>query len=139
MQLVVNSSVYNPRISNIYLNVAPYPDYSSKLAGTYPGSYDLCAPADTINYYSTTVAATDTNYKITISNVKNMGPGFVIRALLSTIITIPVQTVDGYTIWGSGTYAPDGRPAYSGDYIMTINDTMVNGLDSQICVMHIQH
>jgi len=59
--------------------------------------------------------------------------------LLSTNITIPVQTVDGYTIWGSGTYAPDGRPAYSGDYIMTINDTMVNGLDSQICVMHIQH
>jgi hypothetical protein len=120
------------------LKIVALPDYADKLAGTYGYSYDYCRPADTLyNYTSVVTKVADTPYKITISNVRNLGASFVVTAVLSSVVKIPVQTVNGYTIWGTGNYSHDNTP-FDTSYMMVINDTMVNALDTQACTMHIQ-
>jgi hypothetical protein len=120
------------------LKILAFPDYGDKLAGTYGYAYDYCTPADMIyNYTSVVTKATDTPYKITISNVRNLGASFVVTAVLSNVVRIPVQTVNGYTIWGTGVYSHDNTP-FDTSYMLVINDTMVHALDTEACTMHIQ-
>ncbi len=140
MQLVINNSKSGAKTHNLYLKINPLPDYSALLARTYTGCYDFCTPINSLTYYTSVVTKiVDTPYKISISNIKKLGSSFVVRAWLSTIVTIPHQTIGPYTIWGSGTFNKDGRPAFDSLYSMTINDTLVNGADTEYCTVHVQH
>ncbi len=140
MQLVINSTKLGAKSRNLYLKINPLPDYSSLLARTYTGCYDFCTPINSLTYYTSVVEKiVDTPYKISISNIKKLGSSFVVRAWLSNIVTIPRQTIGPYTIWGSGTFSKDGRAAFDSLYTMTINDTLVNGVDTEYCTVHVQH
>jgi hypothetical protein len=128
---------------SIIFNVQPFPDVSAILNGTYAASFDFCEP-DTLIYYTSVVMANlSMPYHFTISNIKNMGPGFIVNAQVSQTmphtIIIPYQTASGgYKIWGSGIYAPDNPPNGS-LYQMTISDTLVHGTDTTECTIHLQH
>jgi hypothetical protein len=131
----ISSSSTGTRVHKLILNVNPPKDYGPTLAGTYNNSYDFCQP-DSFFYYSSVVSTVpDTPYLIKISNIKNLGASVKIRALLSKTITVPVQYAGGYTIWGRGTYTKDSGT----NYRLMINDTMVKGIDTQLCTIHIEH
>lgn len=137
--IVISSAATGPQYHMLLINILGLPDYASKLAGTYPGSYDYCIPADSLyNYTSIVNKVTDTPYEIKITNVKNLGLGFTVTAWLSTRVTIPFQSVGGYQIWGSGTFTHD-NPPNENLYQMAINDTLVYGTDTERCTIHIQH
>jgi hypothetical protein len=137
--LVISSSVYGPQYHLLILNVLALTDYAPKLAGTYPGSYDYCTPADSLyNYTSIVNKVADTPYEIKITNIKNLGLGFIVTAWLSTKVTIPFQSVGSYQIWGSGTFTHD-NPPYDTLYQMAIFDTLVSGTDTEHCIIHLQH
>ena len=124
---------------NLKLRVIGLPDYALKLEGTYPGSYDFCIPENMFyNHTSVVSSVSGTPYQIKISNVKSMGAGVYVTANVSTVVTVPFQTVGAYKIWGTGTFTHD-NPPYDTGYQMTIYDTMVNGVDTQHCTMHVQH
>ena len=139
VHFVVTSSAYGGQTHDLILKIVPAVDYAALLVGTYDSSYDFCTPS-IINYTAVVAAVADTPSEITIDNIKNLGTGFVVRAWVTNVVTIPAQTVDGYTIWGTGTFTRDSRPAYDTSYIMTINDTLVPpGNDTETCTIHIQH
>lgn len=140
MQLVINGTANGSKSHNLFLKINPLPDYSALLARTYTGCYDFCTPINSLTYYTSVVTKiVDTPYKISISNIKKLGSSFVVRAWLSNIVTIPRQTIGPYTIWGSGTFGKDSRAAFDSLYTMTINDTLVSGVDTQYCTVHVQH
>jgi hypothetical protein len=131
---IINSAAYGDEVHPLWLNVVLPKDYAPLLAGTYAGSNDYCTPpAGTYNY--TSVVTADSAYRLKITNIRHLGSTFAVKAYVSNNIRIPVQTVDTFKIWGSGTYTNTS----SGQYMMTINDTLVTGLDTQRCVVHIQH
>jgi hypothetical protein len=135
MQFMISSNTYGVQNHNFILKIiAP----NLGFAGTYDSSFDFCAP-NILNYVSVVSPVTDSPSEIKITNIQNLGSGFAVKAQITSIITIPLQTVDGYTIWGSGTYTLDNRPAYDTLYTMVINDTLVQGIDTQICTTHIRH
>jgi hypothetical protein len=139
ISFVISSGATGLQTHMLILNVLALPDYASKLAGTYPGSYDYCTPVDSLYHYTSIVnKVTDTPYEIKISNVKNLGPGFVVTAWLSTKVSVPFQSIGTYQIWGSGTFTHD-NPPYDTLYQMAIFDTLVNGTDTEHCIIHIQH
>jgi len=136
---VIGSAATGLQNHMLLINVLSLPDYASKLAGTYPHSYDYCEPVDSLyNYTSIVSKVVDTPYEIKISNVKDLGLGFTVTAWLSTRVTIPYQWVGSYQIWGSGTFTHD-NPPYDSLYQMAINDTLVIGADTERCTIHIQH
>jgi hypothetical protein len=139
MKLTISSPTTGDEIHNMILRVQPPIDYGPVLAGMYGKSYDFCMPSTILNYPSVVSTVADTPYKITISNIGNMGAGVLVRAWLSNIVTIPVQNVGAFKIWGSGTYSKDGRAGHENDYVMQINDTLANGTDTQRCIIHIEH
>lgn len=130
----INSFQAGIQTHNLWLNVIPPKDYGPLLAGTYTGSFDYCTPPGPGGHYTSAVTV-DSAYRIKISNISQLGSGFIVKALLSNVVTIPLQTVDTVKIWGSGTFTTNA----GGQYLMTINDTLVTGLDTQSCVEHIQH
>jgi len=137
--LIISSAVNGTQTHKLVLNIIPPFDYSPKLAGAYNNAYDYCQPSGNFYNYSSVVSTvTDTPYEIKITNIKNLGPGFVVRALVSNVITIPLQTIGAYTISGSGTFTHD-NPPYDSLYQMAINDTIINGTDVEHCILHIQH
>ncbi len=123
----------------ILLKVGTPADYTKKLAGTYPGSYDYCTPADSLYPYTCiTYTLPDTPHILKIRNIKNLGLNFVVTANISSSITIPYQTIGSYKIWGAGTYTHD-TPPHDTAYQMIIYDTLVRGLDTERCIVHLQH
>jgi hypothetical protein len=139
-QLNISSPLTNTETHNLVLKVIPPPDYSSILANSYTKSFDYCQPNNSFYYYTSVVTAVaDTPYKITISNLRSFGSSFIVRAWLSDVVTMPVQTIGAYTLWGTGTYSKDGRVGHENDYVITINDTVANGTDTQRCTVHLQH
>jgi hypothetical protein len=129
-------SALGTQTGKLILRIVPPTDYAPRLAGTYDSCYDFCSPT-TYHYASICSTVADTPYELKISNVKNLGAGFVVIARVSQVITIPFQTVSGYKIWGSGnyTYVSNSGLHY---YEMVIDDTLVNGNDTEACIMHIQ-
>ncbi|MES2704303.1 MAG: hypothetical protein V4649_16800 [Bacteroidota bacterium] len=139
VQFSITSDLTGTETRSLIFRVNPLPDYAGTLAGTYIKCFDFCPPTGFTYYTSTVSAVADTPYLIRISNIKNMGADFIVRAWLSTTVKIPVQTIGDYTIWGSGTYSKDGRPGHENDYVMLVDDTLAHGLDTQRCTMHIEH
>lgn len=132
---VISSASNGTQTHKLIFNVQKPFDYSPLLAGAYTHCFDFCQP-DSFFYYSSVVTTvTDTPYLIKISNIKNLGTGYKVRALISKVVTIPSQNLGVFTIWGSGTFFKDT----SNNYQMLINDTLVNGVDTQRCTIHIVH
>ena len=124
---------------NVLLNILPLPDYSTTLAGTYPGSNNYCTPANQFYLYSSVISTvTATPYTITISNVRVFDTSLTITALLSTSVIIPFQTIGSYSIRGTGNFTHDKAPNDT-LYMLTLYDSTVHGHDSEACLMHIQH
>jgi hypothetical protein len=136
--LIISSTATGTQTHKLIIKVQAPPDYATLLAGTYAGSYDFCQPDSFFNYSSVVSTIPDTPYKIKITNVKNLGTGFIVRANVSNVVTIPLQSYMGYTIWGSGTFSHDNPPNTS-LYQMAINDTLVHGTDTNYCTIHIAH
>jgi hypothetical protein len=133
--LVISTATGGSQTHKLIFDVQKPIDYSPRLVGTFPHSFDFCQP-DSFFYYSSVVSTiADTPYLVKISNIKNLGPAYKIRALISKVVTIPVQTVGAYTIWGSGTFSKDTGIYYQ----MLISDTMVKGVDTERCTIHIVH
>lgn len=139
VQLSITDKVHGTETHNIVLKVKQPFDNATLLAGTYDSSYDFCQPADFYYYSSALSTVADTPTLLKITNIRNLGVGFVVRATVTNVITIPLQTIGSMSIWGSGTYAEDGRPGHTNQYIMFINDTIVSGVDTQTCTIHLQH
>lgn len=124
----------------LIFRVAPPPDFAPKLIGNYPGSFDYCQPDTLIAYASDVTSVMGTPYQVKISNIKNLGSSFVVTATVGNgIVTIPLQTVSGRKIWGSGTFFHDSRPIYSTLYQLSIRDTIVVGTDTTRCNINIRH
>ena len=139
VNFTISSAVYGIQKHKLILNILPPTDYSSLLAGTYPGAYNYCTPIDSIYHFSSVVSAvTGTPYTITISNVMVYDTSFTVTASLSNIVTVHFQTIGAYTIWGSGNYTHD-NPPNSALYQITMYDTVVHGLDTEACLIHIAH
>ncbi len=135
----ISSAVNGTETHHLIIHILPPADNSPKLVGTYHTSYDYCNPSGNFyNYTSVVSTVADTPYEIKITNIKNLGPGFVVRAWVSNVVTIPQQTIGGYTIWGTGTFTHD-NPPFDTLYQMTIMDTIVTGTDVEHCIIHIQH
>ncbi len=138
----ISSAAKGTQAHKLIIKVLQPIDYAPKLAGTYNTSYDFCQPDSFFNYTSVVTNVADTPYLVKISNIKNIGPGYKVRAWLSLMggstVTIPVQSVGPYTIWGAGTFFHDIAP-YDTLYQMAIHDTLVMGIDTQYCTIHIQH
>jgi len=135
----ISSSANGTENHKLILKINAPGDFATKLAGTYPASYDYCTPADSIyNYTAVTNAVAGTPYELKIQNIKNLGPGFIATAWISTIVTIPFQHIGSYQIWGSGTYTHD-NPPHDTLYQMVIYDTLVSGMDTERCIIHLQH
>jgi hypothetical protein len=139
IQLVIKSKSHGTETHNIILKANPSPDFAPTLAGTYATSYDFCQPTEFYHYSSVVSTVTDTPYLLKMTNIRNLGTGFVVRAWVSNVVTIPLQTIGSQTIWGTGTYSHDGRPGHTTDYLMAINDTMATGTDTTFCTIHIEH
>lgn len=137
--LKIRSQKYGLQVYHLSLHIVPLPDYAPLLAGTYDSCYDYCGGIDFVHYASQVTTVVDTPFLIKLNNIQNFGSSFVVRARVSKTVTVPVQTVGGKTIWGSGTYTRDARPGHEDYFIMTIKDTLVSGVDTQICTMHIEH
>ena len=136
----ISSKVYGFQQYNILFKVVAPPDNAPKLVGNFDSSYDHCGPIDSFYYYKSTVSTIpDTPYRIKISNIRKLGTGFIVRADVSNVVRIPMQTVGGYTIYGTGTYNLDPRSYHPGQYAMIIYDTLVRGSDTEVCIAHIQH
>ncbi len=132
---VISSAATGSQTHKLIFDVQKPIDYSPLLAGTYIHCFDFCQP-DSFFYYSSVVTTvTDTPYLVRISNIKNLGAGKIVRALISKVVTIPVQTIGAYTIWGSGTFFKDTGNYYQ----MIINDTLAKGVDTQRCTIHTVH
>ncbi len=138
-RIKVVSGKYGEQFYNVTLRVTLPPDYAPLLSGNYGACYDYCPPDTSVYHYaSQATVATDTPFLLKITNIRNLGTGFVVRAWISKSISVPVQTVSGKTVWGTGTYNQDARPGHGGDYVMTIHDTIVSGIDTQTCTAHIE-
>ncbi len=136
----INSKLYGMQQYNITLKIVPPPDNAPKLVGSFDSSYDHCGPIDSFYYYKSTVSTiADTPYRIKISNIRKLGTTFVVRADVSNVVRIPLQTVNGYRIYGTGAYNLDPRSYHPGQYSMIIYDTLVHGSDTEVCIAHIQH
>jgi len=126
----------------LIFNIIPYPDFSGKLAGMYHTSFDFCQPDSITNYTSVVTTVPGIPYALHISNVKNLGMGFIVNAFVSetspATVFIPFQTVSGYKIWGTGEFNHDAPP-YDTAYQATIYDTMVHGIDTERCIIHLLH
>jgi hypothetical protein len=138
LKFTINSAKYGNQVHTLLLKVVLPPDNAPKLSGNYTGSYDYCQPAGILYNYSSVVTV-DSAYRIKITNIKNMGGSFIVKAIVSDVISIPVQTVGGITIWGSGTFSHDDRPGFASLYKIIINDTIVHGSDTERCGIHILH
>ena len=139
VSFTISSSANGTENHKIILKVNAPSDFAAKLAGTYPASYDYCTPSDSIYLYSAvTSAVADTPHLLKIRNIKNLGLDFTVTAWISTNVTIPYQSVGSYKIWGSGTYTHD-NPPHDTVYQMIIYDTLVSGLDTERCIIHLQH
>jgi hypothetical protein len=140
VQLVIYTKARGAETYNLTLKVDAPADFAPLLAGTYDTSFDYCMPVNAFYGYSSVVSTVaDTPYLLKMTNIKNLGSTFVVRAWISNVVTIPVQTIGGQTIWGSGTYIHDARAHHENDYMMTINDTLVTGVDTESCIIHMQH
>lgn len=137
--IVHKSEKFGTQKQKVILRIAAPPDYAALLAGTYDSSYDFCPDSGFYYYASSVTTVADTPYLAKISNIRGLGTDFVVRVWMNNTITIPVQTVKGRTIWGSGTFAEDARPGHGGDYVMSIKDTIVTGADTLICTIHLEH
>ncbi len=124
-------------VHKLILHIVPPPDYAPLLAGTYDSSYDFCSPA-IYKYTSLVSTAIDTGYTIDITNINALGSGFVVKAVISDVVKVPYQVVGSRKIWGSGTYGLDPMTGNT-QYELSINDTIVSGLDTTRCTTHIQH
>ncbi|GAA4461952.1 hypothetical protein GCM10023093_07600 [Nemorincola caseinilytica] len=138
-QLKVDSKKFGVQTYNAVLRIVAAPDYAPILAGTYDSCYNYCEGDLSGRYISVVSAVTDTPYLLRLTNLHQMGSGVVVRAWVSNKVTIPVQTADGKTIWGRGTYSHDARPGHESHYMMSIDDTIVSGLDTLTCTVHVEH
>jgi hypothetical protein len=135
-----NCTALGTQKGKLILKIVPPIDYAPRLAGTYDSSYDFCSPS-TYRYSAVVTTVPGTPYQLKIGNIKNLGPAFAVTAIVSQVITIPFQTIPGlpgYSIWGSGTYTLISNPLTTSYYEMNINDTLVSGIDTTPCIMHIQ-
>lgn len=138
-QLKIRSAKYGLQTYSVTLRIVSPPDFAPLLAGVYDSCYDYC-PGPGFTYYpSTASTVADTPFLLKLSNVRGMGTGVIVRAWISNTVVVPYQEVAGVKIWGSGTYAQDGRPGHGGDYVMSVKDTIVTGTDTVGCTMHIEH
>ncbi len=137
--IVHQSEKFGTQKQKVILRITAPPDYAALLAGTYDSSYDFCPDSGFYNYTSVVSTVADTPYLAKISNIRGLGSDFVVRAWIQNTVTIPLQTIKGRQIWGSGTYAQDARPGHGGDYVMSIKDTIVTGTDTLGCTIHIEH
>lgn len=137
-QLKISSQNKTEKIYNFKLRIVPPTDYAPMLAGTYDSCYDFCSISGFTYYSSAVTTVADTPYLLKLSNIQNWGSDAIVRAWISNIVTVPLQVVAGKTIWGKGTYNQDARPGHTGDFIITIDDTLVSGTDTQTCTMHIE-
>lgn len=119
----------------LIFKIIPPVDNAPDLKGTYDSSYDFCSPN---TYKHQSVVTIDSAYTLKISNLNSLGSSFLVKARVSDIITIPYQVVSGKKIWGSGTFSRDPKTG-NALYMMTINDTVVTGIDTVACIAHIQH
>ena len=126
------------KIYNFKLRIVPPTDYAPLLAGTYDSCYDFCSMSGFTYYSSVVSTVADTPYLLKLTNIQNLGTDAIVRAWISNLVTVPLQSVSGKTIWGKGTYSQDARPGHSEDFILTIDDTLVSGTDTQTCTMHIE-
>jgi len=135
--LTISSAATGSTPHRLILNITPPIDYATKLAGIYDSSYDFCNPI-VFKHASVVATVPNTPYTVNISNLNNLGSTFAVSAQVTNIITIPFQTVNGIKVWGSGTY---NRDPLTGNlqFEIAINDTIVTGIDTQVCTAHIQH
>ena len=114
----------------IRLRVTPPVTCVSNLTGTYSGS-DPCSTLTGEVWYTYTATVTSIPGKsswVNISNFRGLGDSILVQALIgcsSNYIVVPVQSMAGYTFYGSGSYS-DGE--------LIIQDTFVHGTDTQICI-----
>lgn len=130
---------YGEGYTDVTLRITPIPDIVPHLTGTYDSCYDYCPDSGFVYYSSVLSAVPDSPYVLNISNIRNAGSDVIVRAVVDDKVSIPVQSFGAKTIWGSGTYGIDSRPSHGGDYILTLNDTIVSGTDTLTCTMHIEH
>lgn len=138
-QLKVDSKALGVQTYNAVLRIVAAPDYAPILAGVYDSCYDYCNGSLSGKYASVVSAVTSTPYKLTMTNLHQLGAGVTVEAWVSNIVTVPVQTAGGKTIWGRGTYSHDARPGHESHYMMSVSDTVVTGIDTQTCTMHVEH
>lgn len=138
MTLNISCAATGSQNHRLVFKIQAPPDFSPSLAGTYHGAFDFCLPDSIINYTSVVSTIPGTPYKVTISNIKNLGSSFIIQADITNVVHVPLQSVGGYTIWGAGTFSHD-NPPYATQYQMTIDDTLVHGTDTNYCTIHIRH
>jgi hypothetical protein len=138
-KLKIFSALYGEQVSVVKLRIIPMTDFAPILAGVYDSCYDYCPDSGFYHYSSQVSTVADTPYLLKISNIRNLGTDLVVRAWVSKSVRIPVQTTGGKTIWGTGDYSQDARPGHGGHYMLAIKDTIVTGVDTQVCTMHIEH
>jgi len=138
-KLNIKSEKYGEQVKLLVLRITALPDYAPLLAGSYDSCYDYCIDTGVKKYASQVATVADTPFLLKISNIRSYGSDFIVRAWVSKSVVIPVQTVSGKTIWGSGTYNQDARPKHGGHYVMAISDTIATGADTQFCTIHIEH
>lgn len=128
----INMEIAGKNISErkrLTLNVKPA-DYSRLLSGTYPSSSGGCGNGQGHFYTGYCNIVNDTPYVLTISGLI----GYSVRAIVSDVITIPVQYAGGYMVWGGGTFKKDDRPgANPKDYLISIVYKRAHGNDTAGC------
>jgi len=133
---VINFGVSGPNGSDSYpinLHVIPLPDYAASLAGVYT-SNDPCGHFSygdvwSGNYTATVTGTPGMRHWLSISNFRSLGDTIVVNAWVQNYpqnnIIIPLQTTQGYTFCGTGTY---------GDVEILIQDTIIHASDTQTCI-----
>ncbi len=130
---------YGDAYTDLILRITAVPDIVPHLAGIYDSSYDYCPDSGLLHYSVVLSAIADSPHVLVISNFRNLGTGVTVHANVVSGVDIPIQSVGDKTVWGTGTYNIDARPDHGGDYVLSINDTIVSGLDTLTCTMHIEH
>ena len=135
----VDSKKFGMQSYNAVLRIVAPADYAPILAGTYDSCYSFCNGSLSGKYGSVVSAVAGTPYTLRMTNLHQLGTGVVVTAQVSTIVVVPVQTAGSKTIWGRGTYSHDARPGHESHYLMSITDTVAEGIDTQVCTVHVEH
>ncbi len=132
----------------VHVHVLPVPDGAPGLAGTYAGN-DPCGHFSIGSVWYTYTAVVSTipgrPHWISIQNYRGLGDSVIVNAFVTATypsspwvgsVSIPLQTVNGYTIYGSGN-GGYGIQENEKPWISIYGDTIIHAGDTQTCYLQL--